>query len=105
MPSVAEPAAAAEPEAPAEPAGEAAEDFTIIYGIDGPLAGVLQDAGYSSYRDLAAADVRHLREILAEAGQGAVDPTTWPQQARFAAGGKWKQLEKMQLRFKGEHAG
>lgn len=99
-----EPATVPEPAAPAVPAGDGDDDFTRIYGIDAATAALLQGAGIHSYRELAAADVRNLREMLAGAGQSAVDPTTWSQQARFAAGAKWKQLEKMQARFKGEHA-
>jgi predicted flap endonuclease-1-like 5' DNA nuclease len=103
-PAVPETTASPEPVAPAVPAGDGDDDFTRIYGIDAATAALLQGAGIHSYRELAAADVRNLREMMAGAGQSAVDPTTWSQQARFAAGAKWKQLEKMQLRFKGEHA-
>jgi predicted flap endonuclease-1-like 5' DNA nuclease len=95
-------APAAQPPAAAASAPAASDDFGRIFGIDAASATVLRSAGIHTYQELAAADVRNLRQILADAGQSSTDPTTWPQQARFAAGDKWKQLEKMQSRFKGE---
>jgi predicted flap endonuclease-1-like 5' DNA nuclease len=98
-----EPAAVvpAEPEAALAPAAEAsaesADDFSRLYGIDAAARAALQGAGIVTYRQLAAANVDHLREILAGIGQSNTDPVTWPQQGRFAAGGKWKILD---ARFK-----
>jgi len=57
----------------------------------------MQAAGILTYRQLAGASIDHLKEILAAAGASGVDPSTWPQQGRFAAGGKWKILD---ARFK-----
>ncbi len=85
-------AAAPAPPAAAEPP-RGPDDFTRLYGPDAAAIAALQAAGIQTYRDLAAANAVNLRQILADAGQPGLDPATWPQQARFAAGGKWKQLD------------
>lgn len=79
------------------PSTEGADDFSRLYGIDAAAAAALQGAGIVTYRQLSAANVDHLREILGGIGQAGTDPATWPQQGRFAAGGKWKILD---ARFK-----
>jgi predicted flap endonuclease-1-like 5' DNA nuclease len=94
-------AATAAPEATPAPAAatldESADDFSRLYGIDAAATAALQGAGIVTYRQLSAASIDHLKEILAGAGQADTDPGTWSQQGRFAAGGKWKQLD---ARFK-----
>jgi DNA polymerase-3 subunit gamma/tau len=85
------------PEPAAAASSEAADDFSRLYGIDAAASAALQSAGIVTYRQLSAANVDHLRELLAGIGQSGTDPATWPQQGRFAAGGKWKILD---ARFK-----
>ncbi len=82
--------------AAAEPAGEA-DDFARLYGPDATAIAALNAAGIVTYRQLAGASIDSLKEILSNAGQSSLDPSTWPQQGRFAAGGKWKILD---ARFK-----
>ena len=79
-----------------EPAGQS-DDFSRLYGPDATAIAALHSAGILTYRQLAGASIDSLKEILSAAGGSGVDPSTWPQQGRFAAGGKWKQLD---ARFK-----
>ena len=83
--------------AAAEPAGES-DDFARLYGPDAKAIAALHAAGILTYRQLSGASIDSLKEMLSAAGESGVDPSTWPQQGRFAAGGKWKQLD---ARFKG----
>ena len=82
--------------AAAQPAGES-DDFSRLYGPDAAAIAALHGAGILTYRQLAAASIDSLKEILSAAGVSGIDPSTWPQQGRFAAGGKWKILD---ARFK-----
>jgi predicted flap endonuclease-1-like 5' DNA nuclease len=95
-------APAAPPPAPAAvtpaPTGDG-DDLSKILNVTPQIVGILNGAGIQTYRELAAADPNHLRELLEDAGLGSVDPSTWPQQGRFAAGGKWKQLQNLQSRL------
>ncbi|MFT4780143.1 MAG: large subunit ribosomal protein L21 [Flavobacteriales bacterium] len=96
-------AAPAAEEAPkAAPAAKAApkaaskgDDLTKMEGIGPKIAEILGAGGIVSFADLAKADVEKIKEILAEAGSRykAHDPSTWPQQAQFAAEGKWDELK------------
>ncbi len=79
----------------AEPAK--ADDLTKIEGIGPKLSSVLNDAGISSYAKLASTQVDQLKEILQKTELRVPhDPTTWPEQAKLAAEGKWDELEKLQ---------
>ncbi len=79
---------------PAAPAA-AADDLTCIEGIGPKISGLLNDAGFTSFADLAAANPEKIREILAEAGGAFAshDPETWPKQAEMARDGKWDELK------------
>ncbi|MEP7356141.1 MAG: helix-hairpin-helix domain-containing protein [Anaerolineales bacterium] len=90
--------AAAVAAAPAAPSG-ADDDLSRILNVTPQIVEILHGAGIHTYRELAAADVAHLRQLLEAASLSAVDPSTWPQQGRFAAGGKWKQLQNLQNRL------
>jgi len=96
-------AAPAAEEAPkAAPAAKAApkaaskgDDLTKMEGIGPKIAEILGAGGIASFAELAKADVEKIKEVLAEAGNRykAHDPSTWPQQAQFAAEGKWDELK------------
>jgi large subunit ribosomal protein L21 len=92
------PAPAAAPSAPAAATG-ADDDLSRILNVTPQIVDILHTAGIHSYRELAAADPAHLKELLEAAGLQSVDASTWPQQGRFAAGGKWKQLQNLQNRL------
>jgi len=83
--------------APAKP-----DDLTVIEGIGPKISRILQDAGITTFSQLAEADVDHLRSILAAAGlRYLADPTTWPEQARLAAAGDQAGLQALQASLKG----
>jgi len=79
------------------------DNLTLIEGIGPKIQGLLQDVGITTFAQLADADVDHLVELLKGAGLHMVDPETWKEQARLAAGGKWEELEALQKELKGGH--
>jgi predicted flap endonuclease-1-like 5' DNA nuclease len=82
------------------PAG-AAERLERIEGIGPKVAGLLNTAGIHTFAQLAGADVEQLRKILHENRLNFINPSTWPEQARLAAGGRWQDLEALQGKLKG----
>jgi predicted flap endonuclease-1-like 5' DNA nuclease len=94
---VAEPVAQAE-----EPAAPSAtDDLEVIEGIGPKIAGVLREAGISSFADLAATGTERLAEILQDANLRLASPETWGEQAKLAAAGDWDGLKQLQERLKG----
>mgnify|MGYP000864744588 CR=1 FL=1 len=79
------------------------DDLKRIEGIGPRIAGILNAAGITTFNQLSMTTVERLREILtaAELRGSFGDPTTWPEQARLAAGGMWDDLRDMQDRLKG----
>lgn len=93
----------AEPEAEA-PADEPAkaDDLTKIEGIGPKIAAVLAGAGISTYAQLGDTSVDKLREVMEGANLRVPhDPTSWPQQAKLAAAGKWDELGALQDQLHG----
>jgi predicted flap endonuclease-1-like 5' DNA nuclease len=91
--------AAAKEEAPSEP-----DDLKRIEGIGPKIATVLQEAGITTFGQLADTEVGRIEEILQGADPNLLklaDPSTWPRQAKLAAAGKWDALERWQERLKG----
>ncbi|MEL6922574.1 MAG: 50S ribosomal protein L27, partial [Bacteroidota bacterium] len=74
------------------------DDLKKVEGIGPKIEGLLNDAGIVTFVNLAAADVDQIKQILSDAGSrfASHDPTTWPQQAKMAAEGKWEELKKWQ---------
>lgn len=95
--------AAAAPATPAEPAvPPKPDDLKRIEGIGPKISALLQEAGISTFAQLAAAEASRLEEILAEAGLSALaKPATWPEQASLAAAGDWEALEALHNELKG----
>jgi len=92
---------AAAPKAAAE---ARADDLKRIEGIGPKIAGVLQAAGIHTFAQLAATSAEGIAQILKEADPkllNLADPTTWPQQAKLAAAGKWEDLKEWQAQLKG----
>ncbi len=77
------------------------DDLTLIEGIGPKVSTVLIAAGIKRFSQIAALKPEALKDILVKAGNRLSDPTTWPDQARLAADGKWKELEKLQGELKG----
>ena len=111
-------APAAAPAAPAKPAARATAtlvpaapvsaaksydqgDLEAIEGIGPKIAGVLRDAGVTTFAQLAATEGSALSEILQAASIRLADPATWPEQAQLAADEKWDEFKALQDSLKG----
>ena len=97
------PARVVEAAAPvAESAPPTPDDLKHIEGIGPKISSVLQEAGITTFAQLAATDVSRLSQILAKAGLATLaNPDTWPRQAKLAASGKWEALQRWQEKLKG----
>ncbi len=75
-----------------------AQDLTKIEGIGPKIAQLLQGAGIITYKDLTEASPKAIRDILSKAGSTYEihDPTSWPEQAKYAADSKWNELHRYQ---------
>lgn len=78
-------------------------DLTKIEGIGSAVAELLNEKGIHSYTDLANMTPEALKEMMNEAGPGFSfrDTTTWPEQASFAAEGRWDELKTWQDELQG----
>ena len=74
------------------------DDLTKIAGIGRKVATLLENAGIATFAKLAASSADDIAKILATAGKpyAEIDPTTWPEQAKLAAAGKWDELKALQ---------
>ncbi len=93
---------------PAEPAIESApepDDLAKIEGIGPKVKSVLIAAGISTFKQLSKTKAGVIKEILVNAGNRISNPATWPEQARLAAAGKWKELAEYQAQLKGGRLG
>ena len=79
------------------------EDLTRIEGIGPKTAELLHANGITSFAVLSKMKAEAISEMLHEAGSGFAshDPTTWPQQAKLAAAGKFDELDAMQAELNG----
>ena len=71
------------------------DDLTKVEGIGPKIKGLLNDDHIWSFRQLSESAVSRLQKILDDAGPRyrIHNPGTWPDQAKLAADGKWKELE------------
>lgn len=93
------------PEKPPVTVPPKADDLMILEGIGPKVSAVLAAAGIHRFNQLAQTKPAIIKEILVKAGNRISDPTTWPEQARLAAAGKWKELEKLTAQLKGGRRG
>ncbi len=79
------------------------DDLTKVEGIGEKVASLFIESGIVSFSDLAAKTVKELKEILKEKGgaYAAMQPETWPEQAKMAAEERWEELEKWQSELNG----
>ncbi len=89
------------PEKVAEVIPPQVDDLEIIEGIGPKIAGLLNEAGITTFAQLAKTEVSRLVEILTTARLRIADPSTWPEQARLAAAGKLDELQAFQATLKG----
>jgi nucleotidyltransferase/DNA polymerase involved in DNA repair len=77
---------------------EAVDDLKKIEGIGPKIETLLKDNGIRTWAKLAETPVETLQGILRSAGDRFKmhDPTSWPDQARLAADGRWQELDEMQ---------
>lgn len=88
-------AAKAAPKAKSDSKGD---DLTKIEGVGPKAAEAITNAGLPTFADVAASTPEAIKAIL-EAAEGrlsSLDPTTWVDQAKLAAEGKWDELKKWQ---------
>jgi predicted flap endonuclease-1-like 5' DNA nuclease len=77
------------------------DNLRKIEGIGPKFQATLQAAGIVTFAQLAEFKPADLKQILVEAGIRLGDPTTWPEQANFAAAGNWDALKEFQSTLKG----
>jgi len=79
------------------------DDLTKIEGVGPKIAGLLHKGGITSFKALAGKKFMDIKNILMKAGPKYQmhDPGTWAKQAKLAADGKWKALEKLQDELSG----
>ena len=79
------------------------DDLKLVEGIGPKIEGLLNDAGISTWQELADAPTDKVQAILDEAGPRyrMHDPATWSKQAKLAADAKWEELETLQDNLKG----
>ena len=101
----AKPAPAAK-KAPAKKAAAKGDDLKKIEGIGPKIAELLVAGGIDTFAKLADTDSDKIKAILEEAGSNFAshDPTTWPQQAKLAAEGKFDELKALQDELQGGRA-
>jgi len=78
-----------------------ADDLVKIEGIGLKVAKTLIAAGITTFAQLADSKAGDIQGILTEAGLKMMNPETWIDQAKLAAAGDWKALEKLQAKLVG----
>jgi len=87
--------------------GVVRDDLTRIEGIGPKIQDLLYDGGILTWGQLATAPVDRLKNILHLAGERFQmhDPTSWPDQAKLAAEGRWDELDELQDILQGGREG
>ena len=83
------------------------DDLKRIEGIGPRIEKMLNDDLIFTWAELAAAPVERLKGILRRGGDRYKmhDPKSWPDQAKLAAQGRWKELEELQDILQGGREG
>ncbi len=83
---------------------EPQDDLAVIEGIGPKIAEILSQNGIRTFAQLARMEPARLRLILDEAGPAyrVADPTSWQEQASWAAVGNWDRLQALKDQL---HAG
>ncbi|MFT4033307.1 MAG: DUF4332 domain-containing protein [Siphonobacter sp.] len=74
------------------------DDLKKIEGIGPKIEQLLNEAGITTYAQLASSEPAHITSILRAAGTRYQihDPGTWPAQAKLARDGRWEELKTWQ---------
>ncbi|GAK92241.1 LSU ribosomal protein L21p [Nonlabens ulvanivorans] len=72
-----------------------ADDLKKVEGIGPKIASTLNEAGITTFAELAKTDAAKISEIIADV-RGNHITDSWPMQAQMAADGKWDELKKWQ---------
>ncbi len=92
------PVAKAAPAKKAVKAAKVGDDLVIIEGIGPKIAGLFNDAGITTFAQLADTSVEKMKEILTAAGPryAVHNPSSWAEQAVLARDGKMDELKAWQ---------
>lgn len=73
-------------------------DLEIVEGIGPKIASLLNESGIVTFEDLGKASIPALNAVLEKGGARyrLANPSTWAEQGRLAAEGKWAQLKALQ---------
>ena len=76
----------------------AGDNLQIIEGIGPKIEQLLKDAGFNTWAALSGCKVDALQKVLDDAGSRyrMHNPKSWPEQAKLADEGKWKELVQYQ---------
>lgn len=87
----------------AETSPATGDDLTIIEGIGPKIAELLNNAGITTFAQLADAEDAAVQQVLTEAGSrfNVHDAGSWNEQAALARDGKMDELKELQDRLKG----
>ncbi|MGA1035555.1 MAG: hypothetical protein ACO3VI_09585 [Ilumatobacteraceae bacterium] len=82
------------------------DDLRAVSGIGPAIERLCQGIGIRTWLDLATTEIGVLRSMLADAGPrfGMHDPTSWPQQARLLAEGRWDEFKELEARLATERS-
>jgi predicted flap endonuclease-1-like 5' DNA nuclease len=74
------------------------DDLKVVEGIGPKIEELFHNAGIKTWEALGAANYDTCKKILDDGGDRFKmhNPTTWPDQAKLAAEGKWAELKKWQ---------
>ncbi len=88
------------------PSATQVDDLKKVEGIGPKIEGLLNAAGITTFQQLANSNFDAVKAILVAAGSRyqMKDPTTWMEQAKMAAEGRWEELKKWQDELDGGKA-
>ena len=89
---------------PAEDIPPTPDNLADLEGIGPKVNKILQEAGITTFAQLAQADVDMLDELLDANGLHFMHPGSWPQQARLVVEGKTEELQALHEELKGGRA-
>jgi predicted flap endonuclease-1-like 5' DNA nuclease len=83
------------------------DDLKKIEGIGPRIEKMLNDDQIFTWAELAEAPVSRLKDLLRRGGDRfrMHDPTSWPDQAKLAAEGRWEELKELQDILQGGREG